>query len=157
MSATAPPAIDSPAQGDSSIRYVGFWVRLAATLIDSILFLMIIFPAMYFIYGSEYFLGGQGTGGAWDVLFNFVLPVAATLLFWKYRSATPGKMIFGARIVDAKTLGALTTKQMIIRYFAYIPSMLVLGLGFLWIAWDPRKQSWHDKLAGTLVVRPRNG
>jgi len=147
----------SPAAADLGIRYVGFWVRVAATLIDSVLFLMIIFPAMYFIYGSEYFLGGQGAGRAWDVVFNYLLPVAATLLFWKYRSATPGKMIFGARIVDADTLGALSTKQMVIRYFAYIPSILALGLGFLWIAWDPRKQSWHDKLAGTLVVRSPNG
>ena len=147
----------SPATPVSGIQYVGFWARLVATLFDSVLILVIILPVLYLIYGSDYFISGAGTGGVWDLLFNYALPVTATLLFWKYRSATPGKMLFSARIVDAETLGALSMKQMLIRYFAYIPSMLVLGLGFLWIAWDPRKQSWHDKLAGTLVVRRSNG
>jgi uncharacterized RDD family membrane protein YckC len=40
------------------------------------------------------------------------------------------------------------------RYFAYYLSTILLGLGFLWIIWDPKKQGWHDKLAGTVVVRP---
>ena len=55
---------DRPVEASTGVRYVGFWVRLVATLIDSILFLMIIFPVMYLIYGSEYFLGGAGAGGA---------------------------------------------------------------------------------------------
>jgi len=45
--------------------------------------------------------------------------------------------------------------QAIGRYLAYFVSALVLGLGFIWIAFDTRKQGWHDKLAGTVVVRAR--
>jgi len=42
---------------------------------------------------------------------------------------------------------------MIGRYFGYYVSGLILALGFIWIAFDKRKQGWHDKLAGTLVIR----
>jgi uncharacterized RDD family membrane protein YckC len=72
-----------------------------------------------------------------------------------YRQATPGKMAIGAKIVDAKTLGKPSTGQLIGRYFAYYLSSIVLLLGFIWVGFDARKQGWHDKLAGTLVVRSR--
>lgn len=79
------------------------------------------------------------------------------LLFWVYRSATPGKMILRMKIVDAKTGGAPSKAQLIGRYFGYFLSTLPLGLGFLWIYYDKKKQGWHDKLAGTVViVEPRN-
>ena len=57
-------------------------------------------------------------------------------------------------IVDARTGKAPSKGQLIGRYFAYYLSLLPLGLGFLWIAWDQRKQGWHDKIAGTVVIRP---
>jgi uncharacterized RDD family membrane protein YckC len=55
--------------------------------------------------------------------------------------------------VDAKTGGKPSTGQFIGRYLCYYLSSLLLGLGFIWVAFDSRKQGWHDKLAGTLVVR----
>jgi uncharacterized RDD family membrane protein YckC len=77
------------------------------------------------------------------------------VLFWMYRQATPGKMAISARIVDAQTGGRPSNAQLIGRYFAYYLSMLPFCLGFVWVAFDPRKQGWHDKLAGTVVVRAR--
>ena len=79
-------------------------------------------------------------------------PMIAAILFWKYRGATPGKMAIAAKIVDAKSGAAPSTGQCIVRYFAYLVSILPLGLGFLWIAIDRRKQGFHDKIAGTVVV-----
>ena len=58
-----------------------------------------------------------------------------------------------AIIVDAKTFGRPSNRQLIGRYLGYYVSILPLGFGFLWIAFDKRKQAWHDKLAGTVVVR----
>lgn len=43
------------------------------------------------------------------------------------------------------------------RYLGYFVSMLFLGLGCIWVAFDSRKQGWHDKLAGTVVVRRKGG
>ena len=78
---------------------------------------------------------------------------AVVVLFWVYRMATPGKMIIDAVIVDAQTFAKPRTRQYVGRYLAYFVSTLPLCLGFLWIAFDGRKQGWHDKLAGTVVVR----
>jgi len=85
---------------------------------------------------------------------SYVLPAIAIIAFWVYKSATPGKIAIRATIVDAKTGLQPSNGQLIGRYFAYYISTLPLCLGFLWIAWDPKKQGWHDKLAGTVVVRP---
>jgi uncharacterized RDD family membrane protein YckC len=78
--------------------------------------------------------------------------VIVTILFWRYRGATPGKMAISAKIVDAKTLAAPSTGSLVVRYFAYIVSALPLMIGFLWIGIDRRKQGFHDKIAGTAVV-----
>ena len=87
-----------------------------------------------------------------DILISYILPAIAVIIFWQYKQATPGKMLFNARIVDAKTGNKPSNGQWIIRYLGYIPSTLVFGLGFLWVALDKKKQGWHDKMAGTVVV-----
>lgn len=74
-------------------------------------------------------------------------------LTWLYKSATPGKMLFGLKIVGLGSEPNLSVGKSIGRYFAYYLSMLVLFHGFIWVAFDPRKQGWHDKLANTVVVK----
>ncbi|MCR9279435.1 MAG: RDD family protein [Pseudomonadaceae bacterium] len=146
-------ALETEAQFD--FQPVGFWIRLVASIVDSALFLAIVFPLSWLIYGDAFFNSESLYLGFWDGVLNYVFPIAATIAFWKFRSATPGKMIFGAVIVDADSHDKPSTGQLIGRYFSYIPATLVFFLGFLWIAWDPLKQGWHDKLAGTMVVRRR--
>jgi uncharacterized RDD family membrane protein YckC len=136
-------------------RYAGFWIRLWATILDCILLMIITVPLVLWIYGLEYFNSQSATiKGPADVLISYVMPMVAAIVLWKYKSATPGKMCIGAKIVDARTGGPLSLGQCCGRYFAYFISIVPFGFGFLWIAWDPRKQAWHDKLAGTVVIRP---
>lgn len=140
---------------EQELKYAGFWIRVAATLIDSILIVAITFPLLVYIYGWAYFDATQ-TGfiaGPADFLISWVFPAVAIILFWKYRQATPGKMLLFLKIVDVGTGGKPSTAKLIGRYFAYFVSTIPLLLGFLWVAFDRRKQGWHDKLAGTLVVR----
>jgi uncharacterized RDD family membrane protein YckC len=137
-------------------RYAGFWIRLWASAIDVILLTLIICPLMLWIYGPEYYESQSVIRGPMDFLISWVFPAIAVVVFWRYKSATPGKMVVGAKIVDAKSLGRPSAVQCIVRYFAYLVSMLPLGLGFLWIAFDRRKQAFHDKLAGTVVIRERS-
>jgi uncharacterized RDD family membrane protein YckC len=75
------------------------------------------------------------------------------ILFWRWKQGTPGKLMLRLRIVDAGTGGEPGLRQWCLRYVGYILSTLPLLLGFLWVAWDPRRQGWHDKLAGTVVIR----
>jgi len=62
-------------------------------------------------------------------------------------------MLLGLKIVDATTFEKPSLGKPIIRYIGYYPSTLVVGLGFIWVAFDPEKQGRHDKLADTVVVR----
>jgi uncharacterized RDD family membrane protein YckC len=140
-------------------EYVGFWARVLATLVDSILVLVILLPLLLVIYGSGYMDPERTTlfAGPADIFLNLVAPAIAVVLFWIYRKATPGKMLIGAEVVDAQTGAALTVRQSIGRYLGYYVSILPLLLGLAWVAFDPRKQGWHDKLAGTVVVRAKRG
>ncbi len=137
--------------------YAGFWIRLCAHVIDTVLVLLITIPALISVYGVDSIIqSDQVFLGPMDFFITVVLPGTAVVLFWVYRQATPGKMAISAKIVDAVTGEKPSTGQCIGRYFAYIPSALVFLLGFIWIAFDARKQGWHDKLAGTVVVRRKN-
>ncbi|MCV6622056.1 MAG: RDD family protein [Cellvibrionaceae bacterium] len=133
-----------------SPKYAGFWIRLVAHIVDGFVFSLIIVPLALWLVDfdlSRYSEQGSGTS-----IVRFVLPMLAVWLFWYYKSATPGKMIFRIKIVDAQTLGRLGIGQTIGRYFAYMVCIIPLFLGFIWVAFDPRKQGFHDKLAGTLVI-----
>lgn len=64
--------------------------------------------------------------------------------------------MIGAKIVDAATGGNPQPMQLVVRYIGYYVSALGLCLGFIWVAFDKRKQGWHDKMAGTVVVRRKD-
>ena len=147
--------VEDVAGPQAKVDYAGFWVRVGAAIIDSVLMMIIFIPLLMWIYGGEELLQRAQTGefGATYYLITYVLPAAAVIAFWIARQATPGKMALSLRIVDAKTLGPLSKGQAIGRYLAYYLSSIPLGLGLLWVAFDARKQGWHDKLAGTYVVR----
>ena len=88
-----------------------------------------------------------------SALVNYVVPFLSVVIFWKYRSATPGKIILGLSIVDSKTLQPPKAWQLIVRYLGYYVSLLAFGTGFFWIGVDERKQGFHDKMARTVVIR----
>ncbi len=140
-------------------EYVGFGSRVLASLVDTLALMLVVVPTMMAIYGIGAWQGSAeqfAVLGIWDVFINYVFPTAAVLAFWYYFAATPGKMLVNASIVDADTLGKASNKQLLIRYLGYFVSSLPLGLGFLWIAFDKRKQGWHDKMAKTVVIRSQD-
>lgn len=143
---------------NNEIEYAGFWIRTGATLIDTILFLMIAWPLLFMIYGGDYLEISSDSFaiGPADVIINYIFPFVGAVILWVYKAGTPGKLVLGLRVVDATTGEYLGMGQAIGRYLAYIPAMLVLMMGIFWVAWDSRKQGWHDKLAGTVVVRQKN-
>ena len=88
----------------------------------------------------------------WNIVVNYILPAIVVMLFWVYKSATPGKLMLKLAIVDAKTGEKPSVTQWIVRYLCYYLSAMVMMLGFVWVGLDRRKQGWHDKLAGTVVI-----
>lgn len=141
---------------NDELEYVGFWPRFGASLVDTILLGIIIYPLLTAFYGESYWTSEEFVKGPLDFLLSWVFPAIAVIMFWVAKQATPGKMAVAAKIVDAKTGNAASTGQLIGRYLAYFLSGIPLFLGFIWVAFDERKQGWHDKLAGTVVVRQKN-
>ena len=139
----------------TEFEYAGFWIRVWASVIDSILVCIIIFPILTAVYGFAYWESTRMVQGPLDFLLSWVAPAVAVVLFWISRQATPGKLAVGATIADAATGGKPTTGQLLGRYAGYYVAAIPLLLGFIWVAFDPRKQGWHDKLAGTVVVRKK--
>jgi uncharacterized RDD family membrane protein YckC len=137
----------------SELEYVGFWLRVIASLVDTILVLVVTVPLMG-LFGYDY-LSNSLMENPGSALISDVLPAIVVIALWVSLQATPGKMMLSARIVDAKTGGKPTLGQCVLRYLGYFVSIIGLGIGFLWVAFDPRKQGWHDKIAGTVVVRPK--
>ena len=140
---------------DSGVRYAGFWLRVMAALIDSALLIMVTLPLLLWIYGESYFDPQQLIAGPADLLISWLFSAVAIVAFWRYRSATPGKMMLKLEIVDANSGSAPTTGQLVGRYLGYYVSTIPFALGLLWVAFDPRKQGWHDKLANTVVIHKR--
>lgn len=140
------------ASPSGTVRYAGFWIRVVAAIIDILLSAIILVPIIWMVFGREYFSSTEIIQGPVDFLLTWVAPAVAVVLFWVYRSATPGKIAINASIVDAKTLGRPSTGQLIGRYLGYYVSLLPLGAGIFWIAFDSRKQGFHDKLSGTVVI-----
>lgn len=149
-------------QGDALVPvdervYAGFWIRSGAALLDTLLILLASTPLLIAIYGWAYLDDAEMgiVAGPADILISWVAPAVAVVLFWLHKQATPGKMLVSVKVVDARTGDTLSVKQSIGRYLAYFVAIIPLGLGLLWVAFDARKQGWHDKLAGTVVVRSR--
>ena len=134
-------------------HYAGFWIRVGAALIDTILMMAIIVPLVFALYGKSYWQSDSIVMGYGDFLINYFLPAIVVIVFWFYKSATPGKMVLKLQIVDAKTGGKPTVGQCVVRYLGYYVASIPLLIGIIWVAFDSRKQGWHDKMAGTIVVK----
>lgn len=133
-------------------KYIGFWLRVWASIVDTLLLVVIIIPLLFLVYGKDYLSLPSSEIGFWYYLFVWGLPAVAVLLFWFFRSATPGKMLIGAKIIDFESGNKLDYWQLIIRYLGYFVSTIAIGLGFIWVAVDDAKRGWHDILAGSVVI-----
>ena len=144
---------DNPPLTDN-IEYAGFWIRVGATLLDTIFLLLITLPLTYLFYGAAMLeKQGQTFLGGWDLIINWLFPAVAVILLWFFKGATPGKMLTSVKVVNEKTGLTPSVGQSIVRYVAYFISIIPLFLGFFWIAVDKKKQGWHDKIAKTVVVK----
>lgn len=137
----------------SKVEYAGFGVRLLAYILDSVVQLCVIVPLALAMFGSAFFTNPEFNGGAREYLLTWFFPLLYAVLFWKYKSATPGKIWMGIMIVDARTGVVPVTGKLLLRYVGYIVCVLTLMLGFLLILIDKKKRGLHDMMAGTLVIK----
>jgi uncharacterized RDD family membrane protein YckC len=138
-----------------SYEYAGFWIRVAASLIDSLLYLIVTVPIFLMVFGSSYYTQPDPSAALspLNIFLSYVLPIVIILAFWQSKQATPGKMLLSLKILDAETGNPVSFSRLVIRYLGYIVSGIVLLLGYIWVGFDAKKQGWHDKMAGTVVVK----
>jgi len=135
--------------GRSPVELAGFAPRLAAQLID-ILWMLPVGVALESL--GRFARGGAELSPGAEILLQLIAGLMV-VLFWASRQATPGKMAMRLRVVDAVTGTTPAWTALVARYLGYAVAALPLCLGFLAILWDPRRQGWHDRLAGTVVVQ----
>lgn len=143
----------------SELRYAGFWVRVLATFLDGIVisalvsFIMLAFGRRYGIFNVQ--LSSSPTNlfsSSAESMSTTIIQWAYSILMLKYYGATLGKMALRLKVVgDGKELDwiSIILRETIGKFI----SGLIIGIGYLMVAWDPRKQGLHDKIANTLVVR----
>jgi len=85
-----------------------------------------------------------------SVLFTLIV-IAYYTFFWTLVGYTPGKAVLGLKVVR-RNGAKVSFGRSLLRFFAYWISLIPLGLGFFWVLWDPKRQGWHDKIAGTQVL-----
>ncbi len=147
-------------------RYGGFWRRVVAIFIDKIILYCVYIAVMiaeFTILPSRPYshLPDMPTGIWADVTPGFIIGhlimgVIIGMVYFIYFHGsvgrTPGKMLLGLKVIQT-TGKDMTYGVAFLRWVGYIFSVLPLYLGFLWVAFDGKKQGWHDKIAGTLVIR----
>ena len=134
-----------PAPGGApSAAVAGFWIRFAGALIDGILL-----GIVAFILGS---LIGMDTNSSRQVL-SYLLGAVYFTYFHASTGQSLGQKLVNIKVVDEATGGNIDYVRAFIRWLVSIVSGLVIVLGYLWMLWDPKKQTWHDKAAKTLVIK----
>ena len=138
--ATAAPPAPSPAPPISIAlaNRAGFWHRAVALLLDLILVGIMCSVVGFHSHGVLLLLATYGA------------------VMWKLRGTTIGGIVCNLRVVrlDGRAIDWPTA---IVRALGCFLSAAVAGLGFIWVVFDPERQSWHDKIAGTVVVRTPRG
>ncbi|MDX1695849.1 MAG: RDD family protein [Ketobacteraceae bacterium] len=139
--------------GEENYQYLGFWARVLASILDNIWISIVLVILLLALSQFGVIKFDMTSTSGIEYTLQTVIPLILIVTLWIKYASTPGKMAFGAKILDAKTFGEVPPPRLVLRYFAYFISLLPLGLGFLWVAFDSRKQGWHDKIAGTVVVK----
>lgn len=139
-----------------ALEYAGFWRRFAAALIDTVFLFIVLLLINVILFGETgleiSIIDGQLRVQNDNGFYQQIVVIIFTAFMWVKFLGTPGKLALGCHVIDDKTHKQIKPVQAIARYLSYLVSVIPLGLGIFWIAWDKKKQGFHDKLAGTIVV-----
>lgn len=123
-------------------RYAGFWIRFVATIIDGFVLAALMFVCVITIVGI--------------LALPFIYFGYMPWMWWK-KGATVGQKALGLRVVRAEDGGPIdggaATVRGVVYWLETFGGYIIIGLlGFVWAAFDSRKQAWHDKAANTVVI-----
>lgn len=144
-----------PAAFDSgNVVMATFGQRLLGRILDSLnslvayLGVVMMIAIVLAISGAE-----EGSVVATIVTLSGIALIVALQIIWEGRGGSPFRRGINVLIVDQNTYLPIGPWRGFVRILIANFSMMVFGLGFLWMLWDPKSQTWHDKAAGTVVVK----
>jgi len=145
-------------QSEHTVTVIGFGRRFAATLIDGLLiaFLSVIIIGVFgFLSIIVASFNPYSDSNTFNILFIVSTLLVSVLYYvgmWaRSDGQTIGKSTLGIRVI--RTDGSsISVGRGLLRYVGYIINGVIFSLGFIWVAFDRKRQGWHDKLAGTYVI-----
>lgn len=140
-----PPPLAPPVVSAVTLPRAGFWIRTSAAFLD---FVLVFIASLILLHGILNYHGGPG--------FNFLLWLAYHPIMWKLKGTTIGGIICGLKVVRLDDR-PIDWGVAVVRSLTAFMSFCLAGLGFIWVAFDDEKQSWHDKVAGTTIVKVPKG
>jgi len=150
---------------DDQIRagYAGFWIRVLAWALDQLLLGLIVLvfslcsglisgEGLYFVDRAEQLTVAM-VSAPFSFLFATVFGYAYRVFFIGYCGQTPGKMAVGVKVVRTQKTEIGFGRAFLREVIGKFCSKIILGIGYLMVAFDSRKQGLHDKIADTLVIK----
>lgn len=141
--------LDMPVQSERTMRYAGFWIRVAAYFLDFIVVSIVnyAFAALMFI--------DSDMPSMESIFMYYGAMISFSLVYFCWmessvKQGTLGKMAVGIKVGNAAG-ERITFLNALGRYFAKMLSAIILCIGYMMAGWDEKKQALHDKLAGTYV------
>jgi uncharacterized RDD family membrane protein YckC len=145
--------MSGPAPG---VSYGSRFGRLIAYILDGLVMGVVLGIPYSIAMGLLVGASGSSDSAALIGMVIMIVVLAAFLLwkpwFWSHGGQTPAYKLLGLRVVRAADGGPVGMGQGIGRMLGYFVSNIVFSLGFVWILFDSKRQGWHDKLAGTVVI-----
>ena len=135
---TPPQTLGVDVVARTETEYMGFWIRLAAAVIDGI-----ITGVIGGIIGA--LTGVPAIGSLFSLLYY--------VLFTGLKGQTPGKMALGIQVVNLQYEVPGVPRAILREVLGKLVSTVAILLGFFWIGWDRHKRGWHDHISGTYVIR----
>jgi len=139
--------------------YAGFWIRFLASFIDSFLLVVFLGFVLYQFFGINVVLAEipYDEIKSHALLYTYIaiqniFPLIIVIYFWMRYKATPGKMICGLEIINNHTGKRIGFFRSLVRWFSYIISIAPFFLGYFWVFVDKEKRTFHDIIAGTVVI-----
>ncbi len=146
----------APAVENTPAVYAGFFVRLAAFVIDNLICYFAAHLTLWAASKVYRILHGAGLDGGIrfmiaGALFYMLFYTVYFVYFLTHGGQTPGKQVLGIKVVSLYG-GEVDGFRAVLRTIGYAFSWFLFGLGYLWAGLDRHRQSWHDKIAGTVVL-----
>ncbi len=137
----------TPSTSQDNLKYGSFWPRTGAYMVD-LLIIFVFLVVFYVIFGDW--------GESWDSILWLLFIIGYHTFFLSIYSATPGKMLFGLKVLYENDESDLTFTRALARTLSYLLSSLLLGIGFLKVAFDKNKhKALHDDIAKTAVMQKK--